>query len=68
MKEATKVYEKSTGNISDSESEEEVEDKGKDAVVRIPKVCFYSSHLELQTSLEAGGIFEMEKNILCIII
>lgn len=39
MKETTKVFQKSSGNFSDSESDEETEEKVKDAGVKIPKVC-----------------------------
>jgi hypothetical protein len=48
MKEATKVYQKSTGNFSDSETDEEIEDKSRDVAVKIPKVgikCCYQTVL-----------------------
>ncbi|XP_052283534.1 E3 ubiquitin-protein ligase MYCBP2-like isoform X2 [Dreissena polymorpha] len=38
MKEATKVYQRSSASLSDSEAEEDGEERGKDGVVRIPKV------------------------------
>ena len=41
MKEATKVYQKSSSSFSDSETEEEGDEKSKDAGIRIPKVITY---------------------------
>lgn len=38
MKEATKVYQKSSSGFSDSETDEETEEKSKDSGIRIPKV------------------------------
>ncbi|XP_053398701.1 E3 ubiquitin-protein ligase MYCBP2-like isoform X4 [Mercenaria mercenaria] len=49
MKEATKVYQKSTGNFSDSETDEETDDKSKDAAVKIPKIV----------GLGLCGVFEL---------
>ena len=39
MKEATKVYQKSSSGYSDTESDEESEEKNRDGGIRIPKVC-----------------------------
>ncbi|XP_052792731.1 E3 ubiquitin-protein ligase MYCBP2-like isoform X2 [Mya arenaria] len=49
MKEATKVYQKTTLSLSDSETEEEGEDKSKDAGIRIPKIV----------GLGLCGVFEL---------
>lgn len=39
MKEATKVYQSSSAVYSDSETEEEGEERAKDVGIKIPKVC-----------------------------
>ncbi|KAL4230611.1 E3 ubiquitin-protein ligase mycbp2 [Mactra antiquata] len=49
MKETAKVFQKSSGNFTDSESDEETEEKVKDACVKIPKIV----------GLGLCGVFEL---------